>query len=1064
MMRTGSWGKQRRRQEPGSDRWDELIAELERRDLEDPAVTAGSPCQPAPSFPLDWVRVTDIVLPWPEDSSVARRPVLASDSQAESTGFGAALSALHGLHRHFAFLIIGDEQQTAFYLGLGGGPLSPGRSAQDELKRVLLSAMGPASLQPVPESSLATTVRSMAAHIALLHGVPTFHIEESEGRYPIHRLAEGLRGERWGYLILAEPLDADLCTRARRAALMMLSEITLAEEIEKSRYAKHCVTLLDAVVGHLDQGARVGLWRTCGYLFAPEDSALAKAGAIARGVLGGAKSLPCPFRVLTLPSARDAVAVLRPLVDEQQTPGDELLNTLNGRSFAYPLASTVLATLVHLPNYELLGFPIARKARFSLALPRRAHKEWHLGVLTDRGEPTGNAISLPLDDLTKHTLVAGVTGSGKTNTVFGLLAQLQARGVPFLVIEPAKREYRRLMLLPGFVANSLVYTLGDERAAPFRLNPFEFSEGIAVQTHIDQLKSVFVASFVMYAPMPYVLEHCLQEVYTDRGWDLRTSTNTRLAGAGPSGPPVNPPDCFPTLADLYHKVDEVVPRLGYDERISADVSAALKTRIRSLRLGGKGAMLDVRESLAFSELLRRPVLLELERIGDDEEKAFIMGLLLMRLYQECQARGTQASLKHVTVVEEAHRLLRNATGNLGDPEAANTVAKAVETFTNMLSEIRAFGEGVIVCEQIPSKLSPDIVKNTSLKIIHRIVSLEDRELMAGATNLTEGQNRAMATLVTGEAIVFSEATENAVLARIPQFTGLPGLGDVSDAAIGSHMGSQRSALPGPPLRLHAKNAGVYDPELDAMAREVLDSTDVLAVLAFHVSAFALIEKPAPTLFEQMYRAVASRRPGHLSAKRVPKFMAALGLRAMDQLCDSLGKLYVWAYAAADHQKDLLFQMFSLAGVITTETTSGKVRASENALLIHSSWREGWLLLCRLDPCPLPGCVACRCPCLFRGASLQANPQKLAGRISLIPLSVPDDERMERIARGSLDELAHRGLEDSGEGPGAGAFCLAIHALAVPEVRCHPVKQLALAQALASRLFGPLAKGRSQRGA
>ncbi len=235
----------------------------------------------------------------------------------------------------------------------------------------------------------------------------------------------------------------------------------------------------------------------------------------------------------------------------------------------------------------------------------------------------------------------------------------------------------------------MVYTLGEERVAPFRLNPFEFLSGVPVQTHLDQLKSVFVASFVMYAPMPYVLERCLQEIYTDRGWDLRTSTNFRLRGVRTSGRRIAHPDCFPTLADLYLKVDEVVPRLGYDKRIADDVSAALKTRIRSLRLGAKGAMLDVRESVPLEDLLKRPVLFELYRIGDDEEKAFLMGLLLMRLYQACEVAGPHPSLKHVTVVEEAHRLLRASSGNLSDPEQGNTMAKSVETFTNLLSEIRA---------------------------------------------------------------------------------------------------------------------------------------------------------------------------------------------------------------------------------------------------------------------------------------------------------------------------------------------------------------------------------------
>jgi hypothetical protein len=199
-----------------------------------------------------------------------------------------------------------------------------------------------------------------------------------------------------------------------------------------------------------------------------------------------------------------------------------------------------------------------------------------------------------------------------------------------------------------------VYTLGDERFAPFRLNPFEFEihdarNRIPVQTHIDYLKSVFNAAFVLYAPMPYVLEMCLHEIYEDRGWDLTTGQNRRLP-ANLRGRKADYP-VFPTLTDLYLKIDDVVDRLGYDVKLERDIKASLKARIGSLRLGGKGLMLDVSHSIPMSSLLAQPTILELEQIGNDDEKAFIIGLILTRLYEYRRVQARQhdslPKLQHV---------------------------------------------------------------------------------------------------------------------------------------------------------------------------------------------------------------------------------------------------------------------------------------------------------------------------------------------------------------------------------------------------------------------------------
>ncbi|HYU75630.1 MAG TPA: ATP-binding protein, partial [Ktedonobacteraceae bacterium] len=348
----------------------------------------------------------------------------------------------------------------------------------------------------------------------------------------------------------------------------------------------------------------------------------------------------------------------------------------------------------------------------------------------------------------------------KTNTVFHLLKQAWAAKVPFLVIEPVKTEYRALLHDASIANDVRLFTLGDENISPFRLNPFEVLSGTPISVHLDLLRSAFNASFGMWAPLPQVLEQCLHRIYEDRGWDIARSTNYRLdAGADAT-------DAFPTLSDLVAKVDEVTQKLGYEDKITADIRAALHTRLNALRAGGKGFMLDVQRSLPMRELLEHPTILELERMGDDDDRAFMMGLLLIRLAEYRRVSGKANGLKHVLVIEEAHRLLTNV-GQRQSEEESNPRGKAVEAFANLLSEIRAYGQGVIVADQVPVKLAPDVIKNTNLKIAHRIVAEDDRTALAGSMVMNERQKKMLATLSPGQAIMFSEGDDAPMLVQVP---------------------------------------------------------------------------------------------------------------------------------------------------------------------------------------------------------------------------------------------------------------------------------------------------------
>ena len=382
-----------------------------------------------------------------------------------------------------------------------------------------------------------------------------------------------------------------------------------------------------------------------------------------------------------------------------------------------------------------LGMRVAPSAEFEA--PPVTEGEVVLGEVVGLSGKNGQQVRVALGQLAKHVFVTGMTGSGKTTSCFSLLLQLHRSKVPFLVVEPVKSEYRSLM---AAIPELQVFTIGDEQTAPFRLNIFEPPPGVKVQAHLENLEAVWNASFVSYAPLPYVVKQVFAEAYVACGWDI--AKNIR-------GRPV-------MFEDVRVQVEKVVRSLGYEPKVTMDVEAALKTRLTSLTLGGKGALLGAVTSTPLDLVFERPTVIELRDIQNDEEKAFVAALLLMDLAAWAQVRGQSRELRHFTLIEEAHRLLPNVSTEKGDPESADPRRRTVESFGNMLAELRAYGEGLAVVEQIPTKNLPDAIKNTGTKEAHRVPALDDRKVMAGAMNATKEQAAVFTALAPGEAVLSLE--------------------------------------------------------------------------------------------------------------------------------------------------------------------------------------------------------------------------------------------------------------------------------------------------------------------
>jgi len=515
----------------------------------------------------------------------------------------------------------------------------------------------------------------------------------------------------------------------------------------------------EGLLRHLDEtltdrflrGRAKGMYRTAVFLGAETRSTYER---LARGVVStfqGNCSSFTPLRVSRLPDEAYKLSDLLQLRQLAQGQTDHALAVAhsvpvlsNARLCAASwLNSEELALIAGMPTRELPGLKIRKSVDFALntgSVPDAADN-LTLGHIVQHGRTLPHsAVKLSADDLRKHVFVTGVTGAGKTTTCLKLLLESE---LPFLVIEPAKTEYRALH---GQGPEIEYYCLGREDLTPFRLNPFELlSPKQNLASHIDTLKATLAAVFPMEAAMPQIVEEAIIRAYVSKGWMIHESENLLV-----DAPWDTVSEAWPTFSDMIHELDAVIASKGLGREFEEKYRGSLVARLSSLTLGTKGRMLNTRRSMNFDQLLDKRVVIELEELKDEQDKALFMGLLITRL-AECMKQRHQRDpeFKHLTLVEEAHRLLARP-----EPGDGGARRMGVEMFANLLAEVRKYGEGLIIADQIPNKLVPDVIKNTNTKIVHRLFAADDRNTIGDAMGLTDEQKNFLPMLQPGETVIF----------------------------------------------------------------------------------------------------------------------------------------------------------------------------------------------------------------------------------------------------------------------------------------------------------------------
>ena len=423
------------------------------------------------------------------------------------------------------------------------------------------------------------------------------------------------------------------------------------------------------------------------------------------------------------------------------------------------ISSKELAMLIGLPRKSVPGLPVVEHISIGKEVVRldgEKSGDFTLGCIVDQGiERKENKVRLDLKSLTQHSFVTGSTGCGKSETVYALIGQIRVTSpqTKFLIIEPAKGEYKNVFGTEHiFGTNPLVSNL-------LKINPFRFPKGVHVLEHIDRLIEIFNVCWPMYAAMPAVLKEAMLNAYEDCGWDLINSKNSYSQ------------ELFPNFVDLLNELVLVINNSSYSEEVKSNYSGSLITRVKSLANGIIGEIFSGNE-LGDKMLFDENCIVDISRIGSQETKSLIMGILIMRLQEyrsSCDLKAN-SDLRHVTILEEAHNILKR-TSQEQSMEGSNVAGKSVEMISNAIAEMRTYGEGFIIVDQSPGAVDISAIRNTNTKIIMRLPEGDDRKVAGKSAAMKDFQIDEIAKLPTGVAVVYQNDWEEPVLCKVEMYNG-----------------------------------------------------------------------------------------------------------------------------------------------------------------------------------------------------------------------------------------------------------------------------------------------------
>lgn len=534
------------------------------------------------------------------------------------------------------------------------------------------------------------------------------------------------------------------------------------ETVDKT--VEQLLVRIDHHLQRIDEAKTYGGWNSAAYFIGDSQASSESLASVFLGLIRGTKSSHEDFALTTWTSTKKSAVLdwLSELRHPELKPAFSHNIPVRFVTPATLVSGKEMAIQLSLPRRSTSTVSVVEAHAFGRKIQRldgngglgEDSLKLTLGNIRHLWENLPQTLELDMNQLSSHVFVSGSTGAGKSNTLYGILSQVSAAGIPFLVIEPAKGEYKHVF---GHRDDVSVFGTNPAHSDLLRINPFRFPAEIHVLEHIDRLIEIFNVCWPMYAAMPAVLKEATLQAYQRCGWDLESSNNRYSE------------ELFPTFMDLLETLQEVIGSSAYSADVQGNYIGSLSTRIKSLTNGLNGQLFSADE-IDNNILFDSNVIVDLSRVGSSETKALIMGILVMRLSEHRMAQGgMNKPLQHVTVLEEAHNILKRSSE--GGAEGANLVGKSVEMLTNAIAEMRTYGEGFIIVDQSPHAVDLAAIRNTNTKIIMRLPEEADRRLLGKSAALNDEQLDEIARLPKGVAIVYQNDWLEPVLCQINEFEG-----------------------------------------------------------------------------------------------------------------------------------------------------------------------------------------------------------------------------------------------------------------------------------------------------
>lgn len=532
----------------------------------------------------------------------------------------------------------------------------------------------------------------------------------------------------------------------------------------ENRAVKSLLDRIDEQIKRMRNCEDFGMFDTCAYFTARDYDVVVAAASAFKSITRGENS-SIESSAVNVWSDKEDVGYIKDYLMRFYHP--EFLTVLDEKH-KYPTTATMLvsgkemAYQMAMPKKSVSGVPIVECTEFAREIVslNEGIEDVPLGNVFHMHSEEATEVALNANNMTAHTFITGSTGSGKSTTIYKILDELNGmpiegsdETVKFMVIEPAKGEYKNA-LAKNKKFDIRVYGTNPNITQLLRINPFKFpSSKIHIYEHLDKLTEIFNVCWPMYAAMPAVLKAAMENAYRNAGWNLVKSEN-------PHG------EVFPSFVDVALEVERYINKSEYSEENKSNYKGSLLTRLESLT-NGINSLIFSANDIEDSELFDENVIVDLSRVGSTETKALIMGILILKLQEHriANADESDSGLRHVTVLEEAHNLLKR-TSTEQSSESSNLLGKSVEMLANSIAEMRTYGEGFIIADQSPGLLDLSVIRNTNTKIIMRLPDFSDRELVGKAAGLNDDQIIELSRLPRGVAAVYQSDWLAPVLCKV----------------------------------------------------------------------------------------------------------------------------------------------------------------------------------------------------------------------------------------------------------------------------------------------------------